>query len=110
MAASLHLLCRDRLGIRCVDRDQDVYTSEAWAISAAEAAKIIGGRVYFHQTKADPSYFGGDVLGVEPVHGEGSDPERFILRLTAQRDAKGVAWNEAGQSHAMAWSSGVLED
>ncbi|KQY95030.1 hypothetical protein [Brevundimonas sp. Root608] len=110
MSARLHLICRDAKGLVCLDPKGAIYRSEAWALTSAEVAKLAGGRVYFHQTKAEPSYFGGHVLDAEPFQGGNSDPERFVLRLKAERDAKGVVWDEAGRSHAMAWSSGVLDD
>lgn len=109
MSARLHLICRDAKGLARLDSKEAIYRSEAWALTATEVAKLAGGRVYFHQTKAEPSYFGGHVLGVEPLPAETSDPDRFVLRLKAERDAKGVVWDEAGHSHGMAWSSGVLD-
>jgi len=109
MSARLHLICRDAKGLVCLDPKEAIYRSEAWALTAVEVGKLAGGRVYFHQTKAEPSYFGGLVLDVEPLPTEAGDPERFALRLKAERDAKGVMWDEAGHTHGMAWSSGVLD-
>lgn len=108
MSARLHLICRDAKGLVCLDPKETIYRSEAWALTAAEVAKLAGGRVYFHQAKAEPSYFGGQVLEIESLPGE--NPQRFALRLKADRAAKGVGWDEAGYSHGMAWSSGVLGD
>jgi hypothetical protein len=108
MSARLHLICRDAKGLVCLDPKEAIYRSEAWALTAAEVAKLSGGRVYFHQSKADPSYFGGEVLEAEALPGDASDTDRFVLKLRADREAKGVAWDETGHTHSMAWSSGVL--
>jgi len=110
MSVRLHLICRDGQGVTCVDPKEAIYQSEAWSFTTAEAAKLAGGRVYLHQTKAEPSYFGGQVLTVEALPGDGSCSERYVLKLKADRESKGVAWDKGGHSHAMAWSSGVLED
>jgi len=109
MSVRLHLICRDAKGLVCLDAKEAVYRSEAWALTTVEVGKLAGGRVYFHQTKADPSYFGGLILDVKPLPAEASGPDRFAFRLKAERDAKDVVWDDAGHTHGMAWSSGILD-
>ena len=110
MSPRLHLICRDAKGLVCLDPKQAIYRSEAWALTTIEVGKLTGARIYFHQTKAEPSYFGGLVLNVESLPAETGGPERVALRLKAERDSKDVVWDEAGRTHGMAWSSGVLDE
>ena len=110
MSARLHLICRDAKGLVCLDAKGAIYRSEAWALTQAEVGELAGGGVYFHQTKAEPAYFGGTVVSSEAMPAGDGGEQRYALTLKADRDAKGVAWDEHGLSHGMAWSSGVVKD
>jgi len=110
MTARLHLICRDAQGVTCVDPKEALYESAAWALTSDEIASLTGGRLHLHQTKAEPSYFGGTVMGAVAVADEPGASPRYVLTVKADRDAKGVQWNERGHSHGMAWSSGIVVD
>jgi len=110
MTSKIHLICRDQLGLKCIDNKANLHSSEAWRLSAGEAEALIGGIVHFHQTKASPSYFGGVIQSVDPISPTPNDDEkgRYVLTLRATKEAKGVPWDKNGRSHGMAWSSGVI--
>lgn len=110
MTARLHLLCRDALGVTCLDGKNAVYRSEAWALTADEVALLEGGRIYLHQAKSEPSYFGGSVLGMERLPTTQGELDRWALTVKSDIQGKGVEWDERGKSHGMAWSSGVVTD
>ncbi len=110
MTARLHLLCRDAQGVTCLDPKDALYRSGAWALTADQMSALEGGRLYLHQTKDDPAYFGGTVVSAEALASVDGEAQRYALTLKADRDAKGVAWDERGRSHGMAWSSGVVKD
>jgi len=104
---SAHIICRNREGVGKAS-GQDEYTSGSWTLSAAEANALVGGRLYLHETKAEPSYFGGTVLDWAPSKREsGAKEDGITFRLLADQEAKGVAWQ--GADHAMAWFSGLVE-
>lgn len=114
MTAKIHLICKDALGIVCVDKAAHRYTSAAWLLSADEVAALKGGTVHFHETKSQPAYFGGTILTLEPtdalpdgISAVGRD--RYLLTIEATAKAKGVKWDARGASHGMAWSSGVIQ-
>lgn len=67
MPSSIHLICRASAGIRCLDPKAGVYDSEAWLLAPEEISALEGGEVFFHETKAQPSYFGGSILDIRPV-------------------------------------------
>ena len=103
---SAHFICRSAEGVAKAS-GTDEYTSQSWRLSAAEAEALVGGRLYLHETKAEPSYFGGRVLAWFPSKREsGAMEDGITFQLLADKEAKGVAWQ--GADHAMAWFSGLV--
>ena len=60
MPASIHFICRGRKNLTVLK--QPTYTTGFWSVSEDVAQKLVGGMINLHETKADPSYFGGRVL------------------------------------------------
>ncbi len=100
-----HLICRDRLYLRATAHPQ--YESGFWDIPEAQAHALVGGMLYLHQTKAEPSYFGGKVLGYRVAGSAESLPGRIVFTVLSQQHGKSMAWE--GASHGMAWDGGHLE-
>lgn len=98
---------------RVLDWATHSYTSSARLLKPDEAAAIVGGTVFFHETKSQPACFGGTVQSVDvtdPLEGDKAEPgrKRHVLTLTATRAATGVPWDRRGQAHGMAWTSGPI--
>jgi len=74
-------------------------------ISDADAADLVGGWVYFHETKASLSRFGGEILGFE--QGVDDMADRKLILFRADERARERKWR--GSTHAMAMWSGVVE-
>ncbi|WP_293678826.1 hypothetical protein [uncultured Phenylobacterium sp.] len=115
MSTKIHLICRDQLGLRCIDAKANVYASSAWLLSPEEAGALVNGTVYFHQTKNKPSYFGGVIQSLEAIEALPGDDEirgrqRYVLNLRSTAEARGAGWDKRGKSHGMAWSSGVITE
>ena len=112
MPTKIHFICRDQLGLRCIDPKAHIYTSREWLLSPEEAAAMVGGVVHFHQVKTKPSYFGGVIQSLAPVAAAGEEitpgRARYELPLKSTLEAKGVAWDKRGHSHGMAWTTGVI--
>lgn len=111
MRSKIHFLCRDSLGLRCIDPKEHLYESEAWLLSPAEAEALEGGRMMLHQTKARPSYFAGDIVSLAPV--DDAEPEetgrrRHVLTVRSTLEGRNVPWDKAGRSKGMAWTTGVM--
>lgn len=105
--ATAHFICKGRLGIAKA-QGKDEYTTASWAITDAEANQLVGGRIYLHETKGQPSFFGGVVK--EWFHSQrtiGVREEGVTFLIVADKEAKGVAWR--GKDHVMAWFSAVLD-
>lgn len=85
--------------------DRHGYRSCCWHISDEDAASLIGGWVYFHETKAKSASFGGIILGFEA--GEGELAARKAILFRADGAARNQKWR--GAQHGMAMSSGVVD-
>ncbi len=101
---SAHFICKNGLGIKPTGNQE--YTSEAWDLNEAEAANLIGGTIYFHESKDEISYFGGTVLRIESIKSDAARENRIKFYLIPKIQAKGKRWQ--GKSHSMAWFSGII--
>lgn len=81
------------------------FRSCCWRITDEDAAELIGGWVYFHETKAAPARFGGVILGFEPGEGDMADRKKILFRGDGR--SRGVRWR--GADHGMAMWSGVVD-
>ena len=69
----LHLICRTDpqtqrpLGISKIKDEQDTYMSCCWDFKLEDAKQLVGGMIFFHDTKAEDSKLGGLVLDALPV-------------------------------------------
>ena len=59
MNYDLHVLCRDKLYLD--DSQFPICTSSYWNLTEDEAKRLVGGRLFLHKTKREPSYIGGRV-------------------------------------------------
>lgn len=75
-----------------------------------EVRSLIGGRVFFHKTKGDRSYFGGSIVDVQPCRWDDPDyketflyhvddeelerirKNRYHIEFTPTTDSRGVKW------------------
>lgn len=80
------------------------YRSCCWLLSDEQASELIGGWIYFHETKAKPASFGGMIIGFEPGGTDMADRKAILFRADGR--ARGVVWR--GADHGMAMSSGVV--
>ena len=102
---SAHFICKSGFGIKSNGGRE--YTSEAWDLSEAEALSLIGGTIFFHESKNDRSYFGGTVMKFESIKSNAVHENRIKFYLTPSIEAKGQSWN--GKTHSMAWFSGIIK-
>ena len=111
MPSALHLINRDGERGRPLNLDKvadDVWRTCCWAISAEDAAALVGGWVYLHSTKGEPSFFGGIVTAAEPVvTPEHAREDRFAFIFDAKPKGRGQRWR--GKAHSMAWTGGLVE-
>jgi hypothetical protein len=109
MTKAIHLINRrDGASLHGMSRwqgDPHGFQSCCWRISDEDAAELIGGWVYFHDTKSTPSRFGGIILGFGP--GQGDLADRKVVLFRADNRAREQSWR--GADHGMAMWSGLVD-
>lgn len=78
-----------------------------WAISASDAAELVGGWIYLHSAKGEKSRLGGVVREVALVESDADDTSRYKILFEVREGGRGQAWR--GADHAMAWWSGLVD-
>src|SRR5882672_7397827 len=104
--ASIHFVCEGALNVRPLKHP--VYESGNWDVTEEEARQVVGGTLYLHRTKAQRSYFGGDIQSFRIVETDRAHEERVIFTVRSRVEAKDVAWR--GKDHGRAWTGGVVDD
>lgn len=72
-----------------VPKSPDEWESGYWKLTAANAASLVGGDVYFHSAQKDPSHFGGAILGSR-VQIDGPFAGKTVLRFRYTKKHRGV--------------------
>lgn len=103
----LHLLCRDRLNLTR-GAEPNTWESGFWDVSPTDAATLVGGMLYLHQTKGDRSYFGGRISAFKGVETDRPRGARIVFAFTFDEKARGASWQ--GAKLAMAVKSGVVNE
>jgi hypothetical protein len=103
---SIHFICRNRANLHPVKHP--VYDSGDWDVTPEDAARLAGGMIYLHQTKAKLSYFGGRIDSYRTTETGNSHRLRIVFTFTSTPEGKGVKWR--GTDHPRSWTSGVVED
>jgi hypothetical protein len=101
----IHLICRNPAHLWAVEEPE--YETGYWTLYEAEAEKLIGGNLYLHKKKREHSYFGGRILGYRVGLPTDPNPGGIIFSVLAEAEGKDVVWQ--GDTHPMAWMSGILE-
>jgi hypothetical protein len=103
---AIHFKCEDSLNLTCIK--MPVFESGYWDIAESEAAAIVGGMIYLHQTKNELSYMGGVVQSFRvEVRPELAHAKRVIFIFKSTIEGRGAKWR--GADHTMAWFSGVVD-
>ncbi len=105
MTARIHFICHDSQHVTKTQFPE--FESGYWRVSETDAKRLVGGKLYLHETKREASYFGGDILSYRLVTG----PEyhgTIVFTVRSTRDGRGAAWE--GKDHDMAWNGEIVED
>lgn len=100
--ASIHLIRNDPKlpQIKPVKPGSDLFQSGYWVISEAKAEALKGGKVFFHEKKAEPSFFGGEITEFKKVT-EGEYKGRIVFIFKPDRACKGIKTQRDGWSQEM---------
>lgn len=88
MACRIHLIEKRNL-FRPTDRSAGEYESGFWAISPKTAAALVGGDIYLHRKRTEPSFMGGQILSYR-TESDGEYVGRIVFRFRAEPGRRGV--------------------
>ena len=107
-------------GVSKSKEDGNIYISCCWDFKLEEAKTLIGGMIFFHDTKSDRSKLGGHVVDVQSVKLDEetefhkADPEdtskrqtRVMFKFEITPEGREQRWR--GKDHAMSWTSGIID-
>jgi len=125
----LHLKCtinphtKRRRGVTPVEGKENTYYSCCWNFPLDKSKELIGGMIFFHDTKKDKSGLGGIVTDVHPVHmddpetqkyvdpiDESDDPkrkERVMFEFRITKEGREQKWR--GRDDINSWTSGIID-
>ncbi len=78
----------------------NVWESGWWQLDESKAQKLVGGEIYFHKKRQEPSFYGGTVLGYR-VEQEGQYQGRIIFKLQYRHTCRNVRTDKSGWSKEM---------
>ena len=107
-------------GLIKVKDETNRYISCCWDFKLEEAKTLIGGMIFFHDTKSERSKLGGNVVDVQPVRLDEEtefhkvDPEdtskrqtRVMFKFEITSEGREQRWR--GKDHSMSWTSGIID-
>ncbi|HOG08170.1 MAG: hypothetical protein M0P04_08235 [Syntrophales bacterium] len=79
---------------------ENVWESGYWKLDEAQAKKLVGGEIYFHKKRQEPSFYGGTILAYR-VAPEGVHEGRIIFTLKHLTACRNVRTDKSGWSKNM---------
>lgn len=108
------------LGITKIEGNR--YMSCCWYFDLEEMKELIGGQIFFHNSKSERSKLGGTVINVHPItmtkdydgpyytykeEDEGKRSDRMMFEFEIDPSLRGVKWR--GKSHMYSYCGGIVE-
>lgn len=108
--AAIHCIERTD-NVRKTDRLKNEWESGYWTLSEEAAQKLVGGSIYLHRGKQQPSHFGGRILSYR-VEQSGPQAGCVVFTLEAAMDGKGVKTDRKGwtKDQKIAWDATTPAD
>ena len=83
-----------------VKLSSDEWESGWWPLEESKAQKLIGGDIFFHKTRMEPSYYGGRILGYRVEEGE-DNRGMIIFKLKYSKACRNIRTERTGWSKAI---------
>ena len=83
-----------------VKLNDNVWESGWWQLDESKAQKLIGGEIYFHKNRQEPSFYGGTILGYR-VDQEEQHRGRIIFKLQYRQTCRNIRTDKLGWSKEM---------
>ena len=94
---NIHLV---ETGNNFVKLEDNVWESAAWQLQEDDAQKLVGGRIFFHKKKQEPSFYGGTILGFRILQ-EGETQGKVIFQLQHCLSCRNVSTDSFGWKKAI---------
>jgi len=78
-----------------VKLNDNVWESGCWAVDEDKAKKLVGGEIYFHKKRQEPSFYGGTILGYR-VEQDGEYQGKIIFQLQHVQSCRNVSTGKTG--------------
>ena len=78
----------------------NVWESGSWALDDSQAKKLVGGEIYFHKKRQEPSFYGGTILGYR-VRQDGEYQGKIVFKLQYSQSCRNVCTGKSGWSKDM---------
>ena len=94
---NIHLIEQSNNFVKLQD---NMWESGWWILDESKAQKLVGGEIYFHRKRQEPSFYGGMILGYR-VEQDGQNQGRIIFRLQHSQSCRNVRTDKLGWSKQM---------
>jgi len=78
----------------------NLWESSGWKLDEGKAKKLIGGEIYFHKEREEPSFYGGTIKGCR-VEQEGLNQGRIIFEFQYHQECRNIRTDRTGWSMKM---------
>ena len=95
----LHLIEKLRK-MKPLERGSSKFESGDWSISEARAKQHVGGMIYFYETQAGESYFGGTITGYRIIPPGAPNESNVIFEFIRDPAAIGYRTDKEGWANA----------
>jgi hypothetical protein len=88
----IHLIEKSNHFVKLQD---NIWESGWWSVDEETARQLIGGDVYFHKKRGEPSFYGGKILGCR-IEKEGQHEGQTVFKLEHSPACRNVSTDKAG--------------
>ena len=75
----------------------DRWESGWWSIDESKAKKLVGGEIYFHKKRLEPSFFGGSITDYR-INQDAQNQEKIVFTLQYNATCRNVKTDKYGWS------------
>jgi len=79
---------------------ENLWESGWWVLQESAAAKLVGGKIYFHKEQQERSFYGGNITGYRVVR-EGKHEGLVVFEFKHDKDCRNVKTDKSGWTKKM---------
>jgi hypothetical protein len=78
-----------------VKLQDNLWESGSWELNENQAKDLVGGEIYFHKKRGEPSFYGGTIVGYR-VHQDGEYQGKVVFQLQYRLSCRNVSTDKSG--------------